>query len=153
MVELYGMESMHLLPLLLSPLWPEVIVLVMFPSTGRLEIFNLYLYLKPFRWEKSENYLVKKNRSLLNSFLVLDSNSRNYFAVHKQVSCHSFKNVAYKCSFESHPHIYIYIYIYMCVCVCGYVCMYVCMYIYVYIYIYIYVCVCVCLCVCNRTWF
>ena len=47
-LKLRGMWSTSLLPLLRSPLWPEWVVHIRVPFMGQTEIFNHFLYLKPF---------------------------------------------------------------------------------------------------------
>ena len=47
-LEFLGMLSTPSLPLLPGSLWPGVVIPVWVPSIGQIELFNHFLYLKPF---------------------------------------------------------------------------------------------------------
>ena len=69
------------LPLLSGPLWPGVVVRVKVPCMGQIELFNHFLYLKPFNCMQTNNYWIE--------LLVSHNNTWNKLTM----SFGSFKNV------------------------------------------------------------
>ena len=105
----HRMWSTLSLPLLQDPLWPGVVELVRILFMGQIEIFNHFLYLKPFncanKWIISNKIISVKYKYLkpfycmLIKLLVLDSNSWYHLTLCQQMSSVLFNNATYKLYF------------------------------------------------------